>query len=190
MDLAHLPAAACPSLRIAVLAVLGSRRLPIGLRTIWLGTRGAGTYRGVNKALTALIAEGLVEHRVSVLGRGYRLNRDHVLAPMAVALAAVRPILLRQVAVVVKQAGGVRAAWLTGGLAGGWEADDVLRVAVEPGAGATLDLQRQVRQRLERLSDQRLGGTPVEVTLLVPGDRPQDRSWPLLPWAHAGPAPW
>jgi Nucleotidyltransferase domain len=93
MDVARPYAAVTPSLEGDVLVVLaGTTQALTGARVAQLVRRG--TERGVQKALDRLVDQGIVERKPA--GRAYLhvLNREHLAAPIAEALAGLRAALL------------------------------------------------------------------------------------------------
>jgi hypothetical protein len=93
MDVARPYAAVTPSLEGDILVVLaGTTQALTGARVAQLVRRG--TERGVQKALDRLVDHGIVERQPA--GRAYLhvLNREHLAAPIAEALAGLRAALL------------------------------------------------------------------------------------------------
>jgi Nucleotidyltransferase domain len=93
MDVARPYAAVAPTLDGDVLVVLAGTTQPLtGARVAKLVRRG--TDRGVQKALDRLVEQGIVRRQPA--GRAYLhvLNRDHVTAPIVLALAGLRAELL------------------------------------------------------------------------------------------------
>jgi hypothetical protein len=95
MDVARPYAAVTPTLEGDVLVVLAGTTQPLtGARVAQLVRRG--TERGIQKALDRLVEQGVVDRQPA--GRAYlhTLNRDHIAAPIAEALAGLRGELLRR----------------------------------------------------------------------------------------------
>jgi hypothetical protein len=93
MDLRHPLRSLIPSLDSAVLEVLAGAKTGLGVSQI---TRLAakGTRPGLTAVLDRLVAHGVVLAEPANQGFLYRLNRDHLLAPVVVATAAVRGTLI------------------------------------------------------------------------------------------------
>jgi predicted nucleotidyltransferase len=92
VDLTHPARALAPTLDVIIIEVLARTTSPLPLSQIHR-LAGAGSLSGHLKALTRLVDNGLVLTEPG----GYRLNREHVAAPAAEAIAVMRTTLLERI---------------------------------------------------------------------------------------------
>lgn len=97
MDLTHPAGAVVPSLDADVLLVLAATALPLTGRQVHR-LAGRGSWTGVWKVLIRLERHGLVHVTQAGNANQYTLNRDHVAAPAALALADLRGRLFDRIA--------------------------------------------------------------------------------------------
>lgn len=93
MDLARPYRAVSPSLGGAVLVALARTTTPLTGRQV-AELSPEGSQKGVQNALDALVAQGLVFRRSAGSAYLYTLNRDHVAMPAVTAMADLREALL------------------------------------------------------------------------------------------------
>ncbi len=96
MDLARAHSAVSPGLAGDVLVTLANTTRPLtGREVARIAPRGSA--RGVQSALDRLVDQGIVERNEAGRALLYTLNRDHVAAPLAVALAQLRATLVDRI---------------------------------------------------------------------------------------------
>src|SRR6201991_709544 len=95
MDVGRPYRAIAPSLEGDVLVVLAGTTRPLTGRSIWKQVDDASD-RGVRLALGRLVEQGIVEVVDAPPARLYTLNREHVAAPLAEQLAALRRELFKR----------------------------------------------------------------------------------------------
>lgn len=101
MDLRHPLRSLVPSLDWAVLEVLVATHSSLGASQI-ARLAARGTRAGHAPILDRLVAHGIVDAEPGNQGFLYRLNRDHMLAPVIVTAAGVRAELLRRLSSAVE----------------------------------------------------------------------------------------
>lgn len=95
MNVSRAYSAVAPTVEGDVLAVLAGTTQPLtGRRVARLAKRGS--VGAVAKALERLVSQGLVLRQEAPPASLYTLNRRHLAAPAAEALASIRPVLLRR----------------------------------------------------------------------------------------------
>lgn len=95
MDWTDPTTSVVPSLDGTVLAVLASTNEPLTGREVHRRARRGGIV-GVRNVLSRLAEQGVVRMEVAGAANLYRLNREHIAAPVAASLLDLRPEFLRR----------------------------------------------------------------------------------------------